>query len=149
MGQVNTPHEKHLLHTAGAFLYPKRKEVDFITNQELNTLLYQKMFSEQERYRHHLLTLPPEEILDCAYAYTTREDILLSLEYNDLADHPEIQVLRLHLDNDSIGRGAAVGIVGGLRDRYEIWDEPPRWGKDVNDQLKIRVGLKRKEEYSR
>ena len=54
--------------------------------QELNTQLYQKMFSEQERYRQHLLTLPPEEILDCAYAYTTREDILLSLEYNDLTD---------------------------------------------------------------
>lgn len=56
------------------------------SHQELNTLLYQKMFAEQERYRQHLLTLPPEEILDCAYAYTTREDILLSLEYNDLTN---------------------------------------------------------------
>ena len=46
------------------------------------------MFSEQERYRQHLLTLPPEEILGHAYAYTTREDILLSLEYNDLTDKP-------------------------------------------------------------
>ena len=44
------------------------------------------MFSEQERYRQHLLTLPPEEILEHAYAYTTREDILLSLEENDLTD---------------------------------------------------------------
>ena len=44
------------------------------------------MFAEQERYRQHLLTLPPEEILEHAYAYTTREDILLSLEYNDLTD---------------------------------------------------------------
>lgn len=44
------------------------------------------MFAEQERYRQHLLTLPPEEILDCAYAYITREDILLSLEYNDLTN---------------------------------------------------------------
>ena len=56
------------------FLYPKRKGVDFITKQELNTLLYQKMFSEQERYRQHLLTLPPEEILDSAYEYTIREE---------------------------------------------------------------------------
>ena len=56
------------------FLYLKRKEVDFITNQELYTLLYQKMFSEQERYRQHLLTLPPEEILDSAYEYTSREE---------------------------------------------------------------------------
>lgn len=86
-------------------------------------------------------------------AYFTPEDIQqakqLDLLSRYLADHPEIQLLRLHLDNDAIGRGAAAGIVGGLRDRYEIWDEPPRWGKDVNDQLKIRVGLKRKEEYSR
>lgn len=44
------------------------------------------MFAEQERYRQHLLTLPPEEILDSAYEYTIREDILLSLEYNDLTN---------------------------------------------------------------
>ena len=44
------------------------------------------MFDEQEHYRQHLLSLPPEEILNSAYAYTTREDILLSLEYNDLTD---------------------------------------------------------------
>ena len=44
------------------------------------------MFDEQEHYRQHLLSLPPEKILDSAYAYTTREDILLSLEYNDLTD---------------------------------------------------------------
>lgn len=56
------------------FLYSNGKEVDFITNQELNTQLYQKMFSEQERYRQHLLTLPPEEILDSAYEYTIREE---------------------------------------------------------------------------
>ena len=68
------------------FLYSNGKEVDFITNQELNTLLYQKMFSEQERYRQHLLTLPPEEILGSAYEYTIREDILLSLEYHNLSD---------------------------------------------------------------
>lgn len=44
------------------------------------------MFAEQERYRQHFLTLPPEKILDSAYEYTTREDILLSLEENDLTD---------------------------------------------------------------
>ena len=44
------------------------------------------MFAEQESYRQHLLTLPPEKILESAYEYTTREDILLSLEYNDLTN---------------------------------------------------------------
>ena len=68
------------------FLYSNGKEVDFITNQELNIRLYQKMFDEQEHYRQHLLTLPPAEILYHAYEYTTREDLLLSLEYNNLTD---------------------------------------------------------------
>lgn len=53
-------------------------------NQELNTALYQKMFSEQETYRNWLLTQPPEEILHHTYEYTVREDILMSVECNDL-----------------------------------------------------------------
>ena len=56
-----------------------------MTNEELNTALYQKMFAEQEVYRNWLLSLPAEEILHHCYEYTCREDILLSLEYNDLS----------------------------------------------------------------
>ena len=56
-----------------------------MTNEELNTALYKKMFAEQERYKAWLLSLPPDEILNHAYAYTSREDILLSLEDNDLS----------------------------------------------------------------
>ena len=52
---------------------------------KLNTQLYQKMFAEQKLYRAGLLLLPPSEILNHAYEYTCREDILLSLEYNDLS----------------------------------------------------------------
>ena len=43
------------------------------TNEELNTTLYKQMFAEQEQFRDWLLAQPPE-------------DILLSLEYNDLTD---------------------------------------------------------------
>lgn len=57
-----------------------------MTNEELNTALYQKMFAEQETYRKWLLEQPPEEILKHTYEYTVREDILLSLEYHDLTD---------------------------------------------------------------
>ncbi len=57
-----------------------------MTNEERNTALYQKMFAEQETYRKWLLTQPPEEILNHAYEYTVREDVLLSLEYHDLTD---------------------------------------------------------------
>ena len=55
-----------------------------MTAQEWNIALYQKMFAEQEKYREWLLSQPPEEILRHAYEYVAREDILLSLEYNDL-----------------------------------------------------------------
>lgn len=44
------------------------------------------MFAEQEQFRDWLLSQPPAEILNHAYEYTVREDILMSLEYNDLED---------------------------------------------------------------
>lgn len=47
-----------------------------MSNQELNTALYEKMFAEQEIYRKWLLTQPPEKILNHTYEYTIREDIL-------------------------------------------------------------------------
>ena len=55
-----------------------------MTNEELNTALYKKMFAEQEQFKSWLLTQPPERILEHSYEYTVREDFLLSLEYNDL-----------------------------------------------------------------
>ena len=57
-----------------------------MTNEELNTALYEKMFAEQEAYRAWLLSQPPAEILKHTYEYTVREDILLALEYHDLPD---------------------------------------------------------------
>lgn len=45
-----------------------------MTNEELNTALYEKMFAEQEKYRAWLLSQPPEEILNHTYEYTMRED---------------------------------------------------------------------------
>lgn len=57
-----------------------------MTNEELNTKLYEKMFAEQEQFREWLLSQPPAEILNRAYEYTMREDILMSFEYNNLED---------------------------------------------------------------
>ena len=57
-----------------------------MTNEERNTALYQKMFAEQEKFRDWLKGQSPEEILNHAYEYTIREDILMSLEYHDLSD---------------------------------------------------------------
>ena len=56
-----------------------------MTQAVLNTQLYQKMFSEQAHFKDWLMSQTPEEVLNHAYEYTCREDILLSLEYNDLS----------------------------------------------------------------
>lgn len=55
-----------------------------MTQEQLNTALYKKMFAEQEKYRAWLLSQTPAAVLDHAYEYTCREDILLSLEDNSL-----------------------------------------------------------------
>ncbi len=57
-----------------------------MTNEELNTALYKKVFAEQEKYREWLLSQPPDEILNHCYEYTVREDIVLALEEYDLSD---------------------------------------------------------------
>ena len=41
-----------------------------MTNEELNTALYEKMFAEQQRYREWLLSQPPDEILNHCYEFT-------------------------------------------------------------------------------
>lgn len=56
-----------------------------MTNEELNTMLYEQIFAEQEKYKEWLLTQTPEEVLKHAYEYTIREDIVLALEYYELS----------------------------------------------------------------
>lgn len=65
-----------------------------MTGEELNTALYQKMYAEQDTYRKWLLTQTPEEILNHTYEYTVREDILMSLENNDLNDEQASALLK-------------------------------------------------------
>ena len=63
-----------------------------------------------------------------------------------MAGHPDIKVIHLHLDNDEVGRGAAEGIMKGLGDRYKVLNEPPEFGKDVNEHLMNRIrNMRRKE----
>ena len=64
-----------------------------MTTEECNTALYKKMFAEQNAFRDWLKSQPPEEILNHAYEYTTREDILLSLEYQDLSAEQAVALM--------------------------------------------------------
>ena len=48
--------------------------------EKLNQALYDKMAAEQERFKHNLLGQTAEEVLDHAYEYAMRQDILMEME---------------------------------------------------------------------
>lgn len=60
-----------------------------------------------------------------------------------LTDRPRIRSLRLHLDNDAPGLNAAALVSTVLCDRYRVAIEPPRSGKDVNEELMSALGRDR------
>lgn len=55
-------------------------------NEELNNALFDKLTKEQEKYRDWLKSQSPEEILNHAYEYAVREDILISAEMLEFTD---------------------------------------------------------------
>lgn len=57
-----------------------------MTNEELSTKLYERLFAEQEKYRRWLLSQPPDAILDHAAKYSVREDIVMCMEDLELTD---------------------------------------------------------------
>ena len=59
-----------------------------------------------------------------------------------------IRRIVLHLDNDIAGRKATKALQTILSDKYEVVDDPPKYGKDVNDFLCKRLGIKDKTERS-
>ena len=65
-----------------------------MTNEQLNTALYKKMFAEQEHFREWLLRQPAEVILHHAYEYAIHEDILMSFENNDLTSEQARALLK-------------------------------------------------------
>lgn len=83
-----------------------------------------------------------DALLSLAGVFVTKREKVVPVALEQfLKDHPNIRSLHLHLDNDQVGRGAVKGIMEGLQDQYEIYDEPPARGKDVNEMLMLRVGL--------
>jgi len=75
-----------------------------------------------------------------------RKDVIPVALDRYLKQHPDVHRIHLHLDNDEVGRGAAEGIRKSLSDRFTVSNEPPACGKDVNDQLIMRMGMKTKKE---
>ena len=55
-----------------------------MNTNDLNTALYEKMAAEQDKYRDWLKSQPPAEVLNHAYEYTVREDIVMAMEELEL-----------------------------------------------------------------
>ncbi len=55
-----------------------------MNTNDLNTALYEKMAAEQDKYRDWLKSQPPAEVLNHAYEYTIREDIVMAMEELEL-----------------------------------------------------------------
>ena len=60
-----------------------------------------------------------------------------------LADKPKTEKIYLHLDRDNTGRKAALALKTILSKRYEVIDSPPPCGKDYNDFLCARLGIRK------
>jgi hypothetical protein len=58
-----------------------------------------------------------------------------------LKNRPHIRTIKLHLDNDYVGKMATKALIVALTNAYTVIDEPPKNGKDYNDQLRNLVGL--------
>lgn len=71
---------------------------------------------------------------------------------NYLINNPNIEHIVIHFDNDIAGRNATKALVIALNKRYNIYDIPAPYGKDINDYLCYILGLKSRnkiEEYEK
>ena len=55
-----------------------------MTTEQLSAAVYEKMLAEQQDFRKTLLGMKAEDILDQAYVYAVREDILCAMENTEL-----------------------------------------------------------------
>ena len=69
---------------------------------------------------------------------------------NFLQNNPNVKQIVLHFDNDRAGRDATKAFIIALDNKYDIYDIPAPYGKDINDYLCYTLGLKNRkqiEEY--
>ena len=62
-----------------------------------------------------------------------------------LKDHPGMNRVCLHLDNDLPGKQAAQAILSALPENVQGENRRPPFGKDVNDTLCHRLGFARQQ----
>lgn len=68
---------------------------------------------------------------------------------NFLNKNQNINQIVLHFDNDRAGRDATKAFIIALDNKYDIYDIPAPYGKDINDYLCYTLGLKNKQEIDK
>ena len=68
---------------------------------------------------------------------------------NFLQNNPNIKQIVLHFDNDRAGRDATKAFIIALDNKYDIYDIPAPYGKDINDYLCYILGLKNRQEIEK
>lgn len=76
-----------------------------------------------------------ENLLSLSGVYQGSNKIPAALK-NYLDQNPTVKIIYLHLDNDEAGRASAAALGKLLGNQYQVIDEPPQFGKDVNDCLR-------------
>ena len=66
-----------------------------------------------------------------------------------MQNNPNIKQIVLHFDNDRAGRDATKAFIIALDKKYDIYDIPAPYGKDINDYLCYTLGLKNRQEIEK
>ena len=86
--------------TGGNSFYDGMITCSTLSGKAVYRLVWIMNKAENDAYLEWLLFQPSEEILNHTYEYTVREDILLSMEYNDLPDAQAKRTRRNPLTED-------------------------------------------------
>lgn len=62
-----------------------------------------------------------------------------------LEKNPNVNEIHLHLDRDLAGRNASAFFQQVLSEKYKVFDRPMPYGKDVNEYLCLKKGIKKME----
>lgn len=106
-----------------------------MTLEEKRTTLFKKIVDEQNVFRNWLKSLSPQEIINHAYQYATREDIAASFEDNldSLEEHQVDALLAMPDTMDDICK--------------EYTKRPSYYMEDISDTIKTRAEEKASELY--
>ncbi len=87
---------------------------------------------------------PTESMISLGGVYLPKErieDAKVPAALKNALGDKRITKIILHLDRDKAGREATKAISVILGSKYLVKDEPPRNGKDINDELMISLGM--------